>query len=364
MQNVYRADFLELQVDSYLRREQLMQKDQRPEEIKRTNAQHRILHKDKTTEILPADSDRKPVSGSATNTNELKTNPCEIPHRNNASCALQQNKDSCFPENNGRNEPNTDPCGRPHETTDWLPQETSKESDTAKEVFANPCRRPQENKAILEDETHQNTYVANEKSMKGTRNDPCGMPHGDNVLSTEDDVTDINTGTKLVNDSTNIENSLTGYLTDPITTLPVNYFDTIVFSLLLSYLPTPKQRWDCCVKANELLRQNGLLILIESDSAHQNRNAHQIRAWKEALTGIGFVRYKYEKLAHLHCMAFRKVNDIKDHICDVNGVIDNSEMMFIPQDFHDEEEEITKSEDRSETQDFEMAELMMILPNC
>ena len=221
----------------------------------------------------------------------------------------------------------------------------------------------QRNNTSFAQQQSKKEYFAHDSGKNRPNIDPCGRPRGDNVLSTNIEVTGDKDGTVVIDDA-NIEKTSTSHLTDPINTLPGNYFDTIVFSLLLSYLPMPKQRWDCCVKANELLRQNGLLMLIESDSAHQNRNAHQIRAWKEALTGIGFVRYKYEKLTHLHCMAFRKVNDIKDLISDNNQIIDNSEMMFIPQDCHDEEDEITKPEDRSEMQDLEMAELMTILPNC
>ena len=250
----------------------------------------------------------------------------------------------------------------PHENNKCLAEEMRNERGTATEFSANPCRRLQENAAVLKDGSHKDMNVTNERSMTELKNDLFGMPRGDNVLSTNIEVTGIDKDGTVVIDSANIKKTLTSYLTDPIIALPGNYFDTIVFSLLLSYLPTPKQRWDCCVKANELLRQNGLLMLIESDSAHQNRNAHQIRAWKDALTGIGFVRYKYEKLAHLHCMAFRKVNDIKDHVSDNSRLSDNSEMMFIPQDFHDEEEKV-KPEDRSEVQDLEMAELMTILPN-
>ena len=155
------------------------------------------------------------------------------------------------------------------------------------------------------------------------------------------------------------------YLTNPLKRLPPEAFDVIVFSLVLSYLPTQRQRWDCCIKSNKLLRDNGLLILIESDSAHQHRNAHQIRAWKHALTGIGFVRYRYEKLMHLHCMAFRKKTNV-DLLIKEGRFVDNSSMMFIPQDFHDEDEEVkqTTFAKRTDEEDEEVCCLFNALPDA
>ena len=153
------------------------------------------------------------------------------------------------------------------------------------------------------------------------------------------------------------------YLENPLKKLPSESFDVLVFSLVLSYLPTQKQRWDCCVKANRLLCDNGLLILIESDSAHQQRNAHQIRAWKRALESIGFARYRYEKLTHLHCMAFRKKRKIESLI-KKSQFVDNSLLMFIPQDFHEEEsmnEQVTSSI-RTNEQDKQICQFFNLLP--
>ena len=153
------------------------------------------------------------------------------------------------------------------------------------------------------------------------------------------------------------------YLENPLRRLPRESFDVLVFSLVLSYLPTQKQRWDCCVKANRLLQDNGLLILIESDSAHQNRNAHQIQAWKHALLGIGFVRYRYSKLTHLHCMAFRKKTNV-DFLIKQSKFTDNSTLMFIPQDFHeelDETEEGTFSI-RTDEENKEICDMFHLLP--
>lgn len=155
------------------------------------------------------------------------------------------------------------------------------------------------------------------------------------------------------------------YWTNPVTRLLSESFDVLVFSLVLSYLPTQRQRWDCCIKANRLLRKNGLLLLIESDSAHEHRNSHQIRAWKNALHSIGFIRYRYQKLMHLHCMAFRK----KESVCQITedgNFVDNSNMMFIPQDFHDEDDdelECAAISLRTEDEDQEISSIFAVLPD-
>jgi hypothetical protein len=96
-------------------------------------------------------------------------------------------------------------------------------------------------------------------------------------------------------------------LPNPIHSLPSYYFDIVVFSLLLSYLPSPSQRWTCCMKAHKLLKVNGLLLVVTPDSKHQNRNAPMMRRWKVAIESIGFVRWRYVKHNHAHCVAFRKL---------------------------------------------------------
>lgn len=117
--------------------------------------------------------------------------------------------------------------------------------------------------------------------------------------------------------------------------LPSKLFHVVVFSLLLSYFPSAVQRWKCCRKAYQLLRPNGLLLIITPDSSHQNKNAAMMKSWKTGIESSGFVRWKYEKQTHLHCMAFRKVAPC--HSCNrSNG---NAEMMYIPQDFQEEEDD-------------------------
>lgn len=119
-------------------------------------------------------------------------------------------------------------------------------------------------------------------------------------------------------------------------------FDVVVFSLLLEYLPNSKQRLLCCQKAYDLLRFEGLLVIITPDSKHQGANAKIFKSWRFILADLGFSRVKYVKLTHLHCMAFRKSLSIKltQRWADIhrdkerkkdNGVV--YEELLIPQDF-------------------------------
>lgn len=122
--------------------------------------------------------------------------------------------------------------------------------------------------------------------------------------------------------------------------LPLKTFDIIAFSLLLSYFPAPEQRLHCCVHAHMTLKLFGLLLIITPDSNHQNRHSAMMRSWKEALEAGGFAKYKYEKLDHLHCMAFVKTREDVEYI---KLETDYKKFMYIPQDFQDNVEP-TKSE--------------------
>ncbi|CAJ1056235.1 hypothetical protein F2P81_006483 [Xyrichtys novacula] len=125
-------------------------------------------------------------------------------------------------------------------------------------------------------------------------------------------------------------------LQNPIDTLPSQLFHVVVFSLLLSYFPSPYQRWICCKKAHELLELHGLLLIITPDSSHQNRHALMMRSWRVAVESLGFKRYKYIKYSHMHLIAFRKVC-----LATTSDLVSRNypEMLYIPQDFHSNEEE-------------------------
>ena len=95
-------------------------------------------------------------------------------------------------------------------------------------------------------------------------------------------------------------------LESPIKLLPKESFHVVVFSLLLEYFPCPHQRWICCQKAHKLLMMNGLLIIITPDSHRQHRNAPMMKDWKTVIESLGFTRWRYVKLEHMHCLVFRK----------------------------------------------------------
>ncbi|XP_053742302.1 S-adenosylmethionine sensor upstream of mTORC1 [Synchiropus splendidus] len=153
-------------------------------------------------------------------------------------------------------------------------------------------------------------------------------------------------------------------LHNPIDALPGQLFHVVVFSLLLSYFPSPYQRWICCKKAHELLQLHGLLLIITPDSSHQNRHALMMRSWRVAVESLGFKRYKYVKYSHMHLLAFRKVS-----LTTTSDLVSRNypEMLYIPQDFNsNEEEDLTEAESqpRSEFEDEQMAWGFTELPDA
>ncbi|KAG2459772.1 S-adenosylmethionine sensor upstream of mTORC1 [Polypterus senegalus] len=152
-------------------------------------------------------------------------------------------------------------------------------------------------------------------------------------------------------------------LKNPIDSLPGELFNVVVFSLLLSYFPSPYQRWICCKKAHELLALNGLLLIITPDSSHQNRHAMMMKSWKIAVESLGFKRYKYTKFSHMHHMAFRKVS-----LKTTSDLVSRNypEMLYIPQDFssaEDEEYSDIAAPPRSDLEDDQIAFSFMELPD-
>nr|XP_047921848.1 S-adenosylmethionine sensor upstream of mTORC1 [Anser cygnoides] len=153
-------------------------------------------------------------------------------------------------------------------------------------------------------------------------------------------------------------------LKNPIDSLPGELFHVVVFSLLLSYFPSPYQRWICCKKAHELLVLNGLLLVITPDSSHQNRRAMMMKSWKIAIESLGFKRFKYSKFSHMHLMAFRKIS-----LQTTSDLVSRNYpgMLYIPQDFNsieDEEYSNTSCYIRSDTEDEQLAYGFMELPDA
>ncbi|MBN3271506.1 SAMTR protein, partial [Polyodon spathula] len=153
-------------------------------------------------------------------------------------------------------------------------------------------------------------------------------------------------------------------LKNPIDALPGELLNVVVFSLLLSYFPSPYQRWICCKKAHELLALNGLLLIITPDSSHQNRHAMMMKSWKIAIESLGFKRYKYVKFSHMHLIAFRKVS-----LKTTSDLVSRNypEMLYIPQDFNNAEEGEyfdVAVQVRSDLEDDQMAYNFMELPDA
>lgn len=152
-------------------------------------------------------------------------------------------------------------------------------------------------------------------------------------------------------------------LRSPIDALPAQLFHVVVFSLLLSYFPSPYQRWICCKKAHELLELHGLLLIITPDSSHQNRHTFMMRSWRVAVESLGFRRCKYIKFSHMHLIAFRKVS-----LATTSDLVSRNypEMLYIPQDFQSPEEEDYTDvpvQARSDFEDDQLAWGFMELPD-
>lgn len=124
--------------------------------------------------------------------------------------------------------------------------------------------------------------------------------------------------------------------------LPKNSFNAVIFSLFLEYIPCPEQRFLCCKKAYDLLKDGGILFIATPDSKHQGANTKIINtSWKFVLAKLGFMRIHYEKLPHIHCLMFRKCFYKEAAMKRINwkkipqDELFSSMKIFIPQDFHD-----------------------------
>ncbi|XP_046665237.1 S-adenosylmethionine sensor upstream of mTORC1 [Homalodisca vitripennis] len=150
------------------------------------------------------------------------------------------------------------------------------------------------------------------------------MPATSDVIKCDFLSVNIDIGTKV------IEN--------PCFDLPAEHFDVVVFSLLLEYFPFSDQRFRCCANAYKLLKPGGLLFILTPDSKHATANSKVMKSWRYALASLGFWRVSYQKLRHLHCMAYRKCVD--PQVSRSWFVAQQCQelpetLMCIPQDFHD-----------------------------
>lgn len=145
-----------------------------------------------------------------------------------------------------------------------------------------------------------------------------------------------------LSDKRNIESEGFSELTE----LPRSHFEVVVFSLFLEYLPASKQRTDCCLKAYDLLKSEGILIIITPDSSHKQLNARLMKNWRYTLGIYGFSRIKIENLKHITCMVFRKSIDraIPWNWSNIHKESYMSEELKIPQDYNfDVDYEVTET---------------------
>lgn len=150
-----------------------------------------------------------------------------------------------------------------------------------------------------------------------------------------------------------------------ITSMKSNSFDIVVFSLFLEYLPSPKQRLECCQKAYKLLKPEGLLIIITPDSKHMGANAKLMKSWRFVLANIGFLRIKYEKLPHLHCMAFRKsINkEVTINWVKLYGKEQIYDGIYIPQDFTIKSSVMVNDKSKDVVNPDDIVDLFLVLPD-
>ncbi|XP_066251509.1 S-adenosylmethionine sensor upstream of mTORC1 [Euwallacea similis] len=121
--------------------------------------------------------------------------------------------------------------------------------------------------------------------------------------------------------------------------LQEDYYDIVAFSLLLEYFPSAEQRLKSCLKAYHLLKNDGILAIVTPDSNHVGSNTKIYKSWQCILAEHGFIRVKYEKLPHLHCMLFRKalIPLVAKRWATVHESQKFYKDMFIPQDFKEVE---------------------------
>ncbi|XP_055548297.1 S-adenosylmethionine sensor upstream of mTORC1-like [Wyeomyia smithii] len=122
----------------------------------------------------------------------------------------------------------------------------------------------------------------------------------------------------------------------PIEHLVRSYYDAVVFSLLLEYLPASEQRLKCCLKAYDVLKPEGILLIITPDSRHQGANAKLMKNWRFTLGLMGFTRIKLEKLEHVTCMVFRKAifREVPERWCRIHKEGYMEPVLCIPQDYN------------------------------
>ncbi|ACO67134.1 predicted protein [Micromonas commoda] len=97
--------------------------------------------------------------------------------------------------------------------------------------------------------------------------------------------------------------------------LPRNAAGAVVMSLVLSYVPTPRQRGEMVRRAREVLMDDGrgVLLIVTPHSTDKGHCAHKalpvLKEWRASIESMGFERVKYERARSVHCLAFRTVGE-------------------------------------------------------
>ena len=93
-----------------------------------------------------------------------------------------------------------------------------------------------------------------------------------------------------------------------LVTFAHGHFDAIIFSLLLSYMPTAPMRYLACIQAHRALKADGLLVMVNTRT-QGSRQSNWEAKWVEAIEAIGFQRVHKDILHNLVGMSFRRVGD-------------------------------------------------------
>ena len=97
--------------------------------------------------------------------------------------------------------------------------------------------------------------------------------------------------------------------------LPRNVAGAVVMSLVLSYVPTPRQRGEMVRRAREVLMDDGrgVLLIVTPHSTDKGHCAHKalpvLKEWRASIESMGFERVRYERMRSVHCLAFRTVGE-------------------------------------------------------
>ena len=107
-----------------------------------------------------------------------------------------------------------------------------------------------------------------------------------------------------------------------------------ILKILLEYLPTTNLRLKAVKKAIELLKPFGILLIVTPDSSHQGKNQNQMKSWRLAMAQLGMIRIYIDKLQHVHCLGFVKIQPTSDFDKVFESEIQQTQSKFSCADFN------------------------------